>query len=419
METLYYTKKYGLSDLYPLFTAHFNDFHAVDNIEAKVSMSIESHEYDLSDDVARTQNSPKKRRSDYAHFRSISRISSRLSSVSSRWRQKQMPVSDTASVIERYDESLRSRANSATSTLVTSPIASLSRRQSRHSQSPARAAFEERISEAGLAPLDIEKAKEQGGVGNERQATTPLLPPVMKDLPNPDSDVAPISPLQTPPTSSATDSPAMTMSAVVSPMSGLPSPPISNKPSLSSIKPQTGPTRGCSLDIPQSIITSMEEPTDEWADKLGHANFTITPEPYMPDVCSIEAFNEHRRHWEDARCNFARHLVRTGEHYGLTSSTYKLTEEKWDVINEQWRVFHNRLAANLGGKDSNALSVNKSNIHAGEVIKLPGLHDKEKFPDLGDEDIVGPMSVARPSVPASQPKSRKRSFFRFLQDLFC
>ena len=28
------------------------------------------------------------------------------------------------------------------------------------------------------------------------------------------------------------------------------------------------------------------------------------------------------------------------------------------------------------------------------VIKLPRIHDNEKFPELGDEEIVGPMSVA-------------------------
>lgn len=331
-----------------------------------------------------------------------------------------MPVSDTASIIERYDESLRSRANSATSTLVSPPMGSLSRRESRQSQSPARAAFEERIIEAGLAPLDIEKANNQGNVENERQATTPLLPPVMKGLPQPDNDVALSSPLQTPPVTNATESPAVTMTTVVNPMSGLPSPPISNKPSLSSIQPQSGPTRGGSLDITQSMTTSMEEPTDEWADRLGHANFMIAPEPYMPDVCSMEAFNEHRCNWEDARRNFARHLVRTGEHYGLTSNIYQLTEQKWDGINDKWRIFHDRLATDLENKEGSPVSVNKPDFHTVQAIKLPGLYDKEKFPDLGDEDIVGPMSVvAPPSPPTSQPRSRKRSFLRFLQDLFC
>lgn len=378
-------------------------------------MSIDSHEYDLSDDIAQTSSSPKKRRSDNANFRSISRISSRISSMSSRWKQKQL--SDTASVIERYDESLRSRANSATSTVVSPPVGSLSRIHSRHqSSSPARATFEDRISEAGIAPLDIEKANEGSPIEEERRARTPLLPPTMKDLSNPDDGVALNSPLQTPAIASTADSPAMSIT-VFNSVSGLPSPPISAKPSLSSIQPQMGPTRGCSLDIPQPM--AMEEPDDEWADKLGHANFTIHPEPYMPPLCSVEAFEEHRNCWEVARRNFAKHLVRTGEHYGLTSKIYKVTEEKWEGVNGQWRLAHNRLAANLEDKEGNPLSVSKCDIHAGEAIKIPGLYDKEKFPDLGDEDIIGPMSVAPPSPPAVQHKSRKRKFFRFIQDLFC
>ncbi|KAL1959218.1 hypothetical protein VTO42DRAFT_2723 [Malbranchea cinnamomea] len=393
---------------------HFNDFHAVDNTEGKAWSSLESHEYDLSDGFSQPSASPKKRRADNIPFRGFSRISTRLSSMSSRWRQKQL--SDTAAALERYDESLRSRANSATSTLVSPVVSSLSRRESGHARSPARAAFEERISEAGIAPLDIEKANAQSPPEGERHATTPLLPPMMKDLPNPVDEVPLNSPLQSPSVTRAPDSPSVSMTTTVSPVSGLPSPPISTQPSLSSIRPpQMGSTRGCSMDIPSM---NMEEPVDEWAQKLGHANFTILPEPYEPTLCTIEAFEEHRACWELARCNFAKHLVRTGEHYGITSNIYRLTEEKWESINEQWRQTHNRLAANLADKEGNPLSLSKSNIHTGEAIKLPRLHDKEKFPDLGDEDIIGPMSVARQSPPSSQQRSRKRSFFRFLQDLF-
>lgn len=403
--------------------AHFNDFHVVDHVRTEPSNSLDSLEYQLSMDVADADGSSKKRLSDNQHFKSISRIGSRLSSMSSKWKQKQQ-LSDTAAALERYDESLRSRASSTTSTLVGPPINPLSRRQSNHSSSsPPRAVFEEHMNEANLAPIDIDAANSEQNNPDaeaERHATTPLLPPVSVEFPNPNNDVPLDSPLESPTVADTSESPGVTTttttSAAVNKASELPSPPISAHPSLSSIGRQGIPIRTCGMDIAPAM--AMDEPVDEWSHKLGHANFTIGPEPYTPSISNAETLQEHKSNWELARCNFAKHLVRTGEHYGLNSQIYKLTEEKWESVNDQWRTTHNQLAVNLADdKDNPVLCA--SNLPANEAIKLPRLHDKEKFPDLGDEDIVGPMTVAPQPSGTNQEKPRKQSLLKSLRKLFC
>ncbi|WEW55438.1 hypothetical protein PRK78_000869 [Emydomyces testavorans] len=397
------------------FFPNFNDIHADDQIDANGRVSVE-YNYDLSDELGDVMRSPKKRRPDVSSFRGISRISSRISSISSRWKHRQ--VSDTAAALEKYDESLRSRANSATSVLANPLASSFSARQSQISNSPARTIPEESLNEAGIAPIDIDKANREGSFEGEPQATTPLLPPVMMDSPSPVNEELVHSPLQSPTVAEATDSPAADSPIEVQRSNGLLSPPLSSQPSLTSISRQLASSRAYGTEM--SPIT-MRNTEDEWSCKLGHANFTIHPKPYVPAICTVDEFEEHRANWSLARSNYAKHLVRTGEHYGVTSNIYRFTEEKWDLIDGQWRTNHNIVLANLTDSNGNRLFLSKSNAHPGESVKIIPFLDKAKFPDLGDEDIVGLMSVAAAPQPQSptHPKSlRKRSLFRFLQDLF-
>ncbi|PGH27532.1 hypothetical protein AJ80_00773 [Polytolypa hystricis UAMH7299] len=393
---------------------HFNEFHADDSLYYNAPSSLESHGYDLSDQVADIASSPKKPRSDSAPLRGISRISTRFTSMSSKWKQKH--ASDTVLALERHDESLRSRANSATSTLVSPTISSLSRRQSNHSPSPARTVFEERLSEAGIVPIDIEKVNQETSPEEpEPQARTPLLPPLLVALQKGGEEIPVQSPLQSPSVADVTDSKPINIPPVVS----LPSPPLSAKPSMASISWQGAGAMCQTADIPPII---MPESHDEWSSKLGHANFTVQPEPYMPELCNVRTFEEYRTNWEHARFNYAKHLVRTGEHYGATSNIYKLTEEKWNSIDGEWRENHDSIRDNLEDDNGNPISLDKSIVEPGDAVKIPGLHDKLKFPDLGDEDIVGPMSVApvyKPPTPPPGNPARKRTFIKFLQDLFC
>ena len=136
----------------------------------------------------------------------------------------------------------------------------------------------------------------------------------------------------------------------------------------------------------------MADPTDEWAIKLGHANFTIQPEPYVPEVCDAASCRVLFSDWERARRNFVKHQVRAGEHYGITSKTYTLTEQKWAEIDGQWKKNNDIAVARAAEKCDSAVSITPT--EPAPLVKLPFLHDPKsegKFPKLGDEDIVGPM----------------------------
>ncbi|KAJ5254876.1 hypothetical protein N7505_010027 [Penicillium chrysogenum] len=378
-----------------------------------------SDSYDLSDTGMETAPSPKKRRSgsESASFKGVSRINSHISTMSARWKNKR---SSSGAEGDIFPDDLRSRANSAASSALASPITGsmpMSRVDS-IPPSPARTIFEERLSESGTRPIDITRANSLSQDDNDVQkATTPLLPPFMGD--DPTSVVASRvqSPLQSPSVADASE-PHFNYNVTSDPrfMGILPSPPLSSKPSVASFnRPRASTVRTVSGDATPLVLS---DPNDEWANKLGHANFTITPEPYDPVVCDIGNFRQMRADWDIARCNFAKHLVRTGEHYGVTSNIYKLTIEKWESINREWATQHEAMRDQLSAVDGVALTLTQSNMHPCQQVRIPRLHDNDKFPDMGDEDIVGPMTVAPATEIAGPCRSeKKRNLFRFFQDL--
>lgn len=193
----------------------------------------------------------------------------------------------------------------------------------------------------------------------------------------------------------------------------VPTPPLSCRSSVGSIThTPASTTRMVSGDATSLMLF---DPNDEWASKLGHENFIIHPEPYKPAVCDIKSFHQLRADWEVARCNFVKHLVRTGEHYGITSKTYNLVCEKWDGINHKWCLQQDAMLNQLNSIDSVNLA---PNLHSCEYVRIPHLHDSTKFPEMGDNDIVGPMTVA-PTTETSAPcrtKSLKNKFFCFFQN---
>jgi hypothetical protein len=258
-------------------------------------------------------------------------------------------------------------------------------------------------------------------------ATTPLLPPLMTD-PSANSRVIPIqSPLQSPSVAVPGDDPlseaGLPIDPIASQLVGLPSPPLSTKPSVSSFyrgnlnwSGQLTP----SSEIPGIVIA---DPDDEWANKLGHANFTIYPEPYVPDNFDLEACRQLRANWDLARCHYTRHLVRTGEHYGATSKTYKLTEEKWATIDATWRTNNDLTIKNTSESSSDAFARLKhttlSDGSRNVMTKIPSLNDPRsdgKFPQLGDEDIVGPM--VQVAAQLRYTPSKKSRLFKFLTEKF-
>ncbi|KKK12748.1 hypothetical protein AOCH_007364 [Aspergillus ochraceoroseus] len=369
--------------------------------------------YDFTDAGMDPAHSPKKRRSDTVSSGGLSRISSCISTISTRWRSKR--VSDGVEAADPYP-ALRSRTNSAASAFAGSPTTFAQMSWVDPVQippSPARTIFEERLSESGTRPIDIVKANQQDDPDDSAlQATTPLLPPFMGDAPIYPTVSRIHSPLQSPSVADISDDSLDLLSVHPDPrLAGLlPSPPLSTKPSVASFnRPRASTVRTVSGDVPPFTLS---DPNDEWAHKLGHANFNIQPEPYVPEVYDLDSFRQLRGQWDLAQCNFAKHLVRTGEHYGITSKIYKLTEEKWESIDREWKHHYEAMLAQL---EATELSLIKSHCDPCEQVKIPTLHDN-KFPELGDGEIVGPMKIA-PATGSCRNRSLKRNFFRFFQDL--
>ncbi|EAU36180.1 conserved hypothetical protein [Aspergillus terreus NIH2624] len=401
-------------DLEEEYFQHFDQGLSIVEDSYLASMDYSSG-YDFSDANMDPSHSPKKRRSDSVSTKGLSRIGSRISTISTRFKSKR--ASDELDGADGFAAGLRSRTNSSSSAFVTVPGLSMSQVNSiAIPPSPARTIFEERMSESGTQPIDIVKANSQSQDESAPQATTPLLPPFMGDEPLCPTASRVHSPLQSPSVADMSDEIADVTAQQDGRLAGLPSPPLSTKPSVASFsRPRAGTTRTVSGETPTFILS---DPNDEWANKLGHANFTIQPEPYVPEVYDLESFHQLRAQWDLAQCNFAKHLVRTGEHYGITSNIYKLTEEKWEAINNEWKRHHEAMVSQLEITDGPQLGLIKSHRDPCEQLKIPRLHD-EKFPELGDGEIVGPMKIA-PATSTSglcRSPSLKRSFFKFFQDL--
>lgn len=259
------------------------------------------------------------------------------------------------------------------------------------------------IVKANSMEIDVEE------VDRERYATTPLLPPLLVNCRN---NMPTSSPLQSPTVADATHSLAHTPVGTP-PVRAYTTPSLSSKPSIASFKGHRSGYNVSAADIPPMMLA---DPKDKWANKLGHANFTILPEPYVPEVCNARSIRELMEDWTQARLNYAKHQVRTAEHYGVTSKHYLLTEQKWAEIDCQWKENHDiaKSHAVAIGQDLEPTSPTEP----GPLSKMPTLNDPKsagKFPKLGDEDIVGPMQQAAALLPKTP--SRKRVFFKFLSDL--
>ena len=381
-------------------------------------------DYDLADgtygdgDFAPDPIAKRRRAGDSGIAEMASRISTRFPSFSRKWSSR--GGGKTISVAETLKEPSRSRANSTRASSVAGSVrGSFERQEYQLPSTPTRSAFDEEGGSTPVTPIDIQKANNATTEdGHEALASTPLLPPLMVDFPSHVNDDYVQSPLQSPSVAER-ESFSVGHSPVDAPQfSGLPSPPLSTKPSISSFHKQRAPGLVPSSEIPPIMITS--DPNDEWANKLGHANFNIHPEPYLPDIFDLSACRQLRANWDQARCNFMKQLVRTGEHYGATSKTYKLTEEKWFEIDAQWKKNSEltvaRTAEAVG--EENALTLSQSSVEPAPLMKLPSLNgprSEGKFPKLEDEDIVGPMEQV--AAQFHRRPSRKRTFIKFLQSM--
>lgn len=263
--------------------------------------------------------------------------------------------------------------------------------------------------------MNVEEEEDELFVEVDRTASrTPLLPPVLTLKREEQIQ----SPLQSP---SVDATPSLPQSPFDSPntFKHLPSPPLSTKPSVASFHHRT--MLPPSAEIP---IINLSDAQDEWSIRLGHGNFTISPEPYQLQApVTLVSCQRLKADWELARNNFALHIKRTGQVYSETSKTYYLTQAKWSQINLRWKscyeqalgdipsISQEMLQASFHSQDSNT----PSSLDA--IPSSPIISSKEgKFPKPAASGIVGPMEQIKPMI---SPRScRKRSFWKFLQGVW-
>ncbi|ROV92167.1 hypothetical protein VMCG_09303 [Cytospora schulzeri] len=250
----------------------------------------------------------------------------------------------------------------------------------------------ESIPMPNVAALDIDRANVCKSIERERElARTPLLPPLLTEAPSVSSlnqSQAP-SPLQSP-----TVAPQL-VPELTSPISYT-TPPLSTRPSLSSFRPPLLTSLSTPVVATSEVLVTIPnllEQNDAWSDRLGHANFTILPRPYLPEAADLETLRTLRADWDLARINYTKHIVRTGEHYGITSKTYALTEAKWAETEREWKAVHDALLERVAALNpGNEALLQWDRLQDDTPTTVPKMLDAEgKFPDLGDEDIVGPM----------------------------
>lgn len=410
--------------------------------------------YDLTDEPVATEFAPnpcaKRRRAEDVPLSPMDGLTSRLGSrmpsftrsLSRRFKSRK--ASPTIAMPDRSQEPSMSRVNSTRApSLAGSTVEMGESRGPQLPPTPRRSVADDRFEEAYLALSNIDKGnvaqieEEDEVVDRQAKPTTPLLPPIMTELPSDIREIPYQSPLQSPSVADP-DAPSVFNSPLPTPrITGLPSPPLSSKPSISSFHRQRGlgpisPT----AEIPPMLIS---DPGDKWADQLGHSNFTINPEPYIAKDTTLTACKQLRADWETARSNYVDHLVRTGENDGATSKIYRLTEEKWAEIDVTWKrnvelsfsripqLSHGTGAATsvpqhhadaASEKPAPLVKTQPSDVPNGMLQSartFPTLGEG-KFPALGDEGIVGPMEVVAPQEP--HRRKRKLGFFKWVQGVW-
>ncbi|KAM3449607.1 hypothetical protein NHJ6243_009952 [Beauveria neobassiana] len=82
------------------------------------------------------------------------------------------------------------------------------------------------------------------------------------------------------------------------------------------------------LAVPASLL-SISQDHDKWSDRLEHANFTISPAPYDLSAVSPETIAKFQNDWGASRCNYTKHLVRTGETTGRRARFTHSPKHTW------------------------------------------------------------------------------------------
>lgn len=381
-------------------------------------------EYDLADDALEHDFAPrpsaKRQRAESSPFTGLaSRMGSIKPSLSRKWKSRK--GSPTISVTDKSREPSLSRDNSTRApSFVSATLEPNKAYLYQLPPTPTRSALDESFEDSQASFIDTAKANTTPDDDLDYQAkpNTPLLPPIMTQIPDHLKEVPYQSPLQSPTVADPDASSVLNTPLPTPQITSLPSPPLSTKPSIASFHRHPANYNAIvpSSEIPPMLIT---DPTDEWASALGHANYTIEPTLYTPSPPTLASFNQLRSDWDAARFAYAKHLVRTSEHYGPTSKIYLLTEEKWTATDAAWKQAVDACFAVLPGAGGAALDASGSD--APPLRKMPSLNGPKsegKFPTMGDEGIVGPMEVVAPpplALQQGQKRKRKLGFLRWVQ----
>lgn len=371
------------------------------------------------------------------------RLGSRFNTLNRR-RSSRKPYLMSSPTTEVSFENAMSRGPSSRSSSMSSPHRQMPERYPQELPSlatPGMSCYDSVDSIDSLYNLD-EETQRQGHLTLEQErakAVTPLLPPLMTGpLAKPPAD----SPLQSPMTASspaATEVPQQTVN--------FSRPSLSTRPSVSSLRQASNPADVC-FGLP-----SIMQEHDTWSDRLGHANFTITPQPYEMEKIDSASITQFRQAWEAARVNYTKHLVRTGENYGQTSKIYGLTEAKWAEIEGRWKSIYEaavdqampantnaqgyatttrgRSMGRTRGRSGSASAsimgrpahddffaeMQWQRIEDGLPSAVPRMLDAEgKFPARGDEDIVGPMHRAETMERSHSEEKHGAKFWKNLAE---
>jgi hypothetical protein len=314
-----------------------------------------------------------------------SRRRSRWHSLSNRWHSRRATLGVSNQNVQSAPPTPSySRRPSASQSLASS----LNPRQTAIFSEPQSVVYADSTFGAATAPEDIPASSPVEEPVDRSMSITPLLPPMLTNLDA--SQEAFQSPLQSPTVASYSET-----ASLRSPLpSGIMTPPLSSKPSVTSI------------GMRPHQFQPDEEP-DYWSRMLGHANFDIEPQPYYPTQCTYETCRQLLRDWEAARVEYMRVAARVNEHYGPSSPTYRLTEEKWAEIDREWHTNLDR--ANAEAEANGETPVSQCLAETQPLSKMPSLVDPNqpaKFLNIAEADIVGPMVQY---VKIQQPPSPKRA----------
>lgn len=180
----------------------------------------------------------------------------------------------------------------------------------------------------------------------------------------------------------------------------VPSPALSQHASDSSFRKVTPTAAKRISDVPPLAMSNYG---DVWAAKLGHEDFTIYPEPYMPNEITQQSRDILFTDWERARSKFSKHRALTETHFSATSAIFRWTERKWDFIDSQWREYSEEVTRQL--YESGQVSY-PSPKEPAPVQELADIEDPRM---IQTSEIIGPMSQEPPRI--GRNPSKRESFF--------